>query len=76
MIAPGVVETAGLSGSFPLWPGPDRADALALDNARARSHGLVLRPLEESIDEVLEWWGERPWPDHWLKPEVEATLLD
>jgi hypothetical protein len=27
------------------------------------------------VDDVLAWWGERPWPSHWLKPEEELQLL-
>ncbi|HQU26333.1 MAG TPA: NAD-dependent epimerase/dehydratase family protein [Acidimicrobiales bacterium] len=68
------VLAAGLASRFPLWS--PRPEALStLDTARARAAGLVARPLEESVDDVLEWWGARPGPDHWLSPEDEARLL-
>ena len=43
---------------------------------RAIEHGLDLRPLDDSVDDVLEWWGERPWPENWLTSGEEATLLE
>jgi nucleoside-diphosphate-sugar epimerase len=63
-----------LGGKFPLWS-PTSENVLALDSALAVSHGLDLRPLESSVDDVVEWWGERPWPERWLTSEAEARLL-
>jgi 2'-hydroxyisoflavone reductase len=63
-----------LGGKFPLWS-PTSETVLALDSTLALSQGLALRPLEESIDDVVEWWGDRPWPEQWLTPEHEARLL-
>jgi 2'-hydroxyisoflavone reductase len=63
-----------LGGKFPLWS-PQSENVLALDSTLAVSKGLNLRPLEDSVDDVLEWWGDRAWPEQWLTPEEEARLL-
>lgn len=68
------VEAAGLASRFPLWR-PDDEPIMALDTSRARAAGLVARPLEESVDDVLEWWAGRDWPPAWLDPADEARLL-
>jgi 2'-hydroxyisoflavone reductase len=69
------VADAGLDAKFPLWS-PNSETVLALDSSRAIEHGLDLRPLDDSVDDVLEWWGERPWPENWLTSGEEATLLE
>lgn len=65
----------GLEGRFPLWTGEHSENALALDSSLALANGLQLRPLRESVDDVVCWWGDRAWPSHWLAPEREASLL-
>ncbi len=69
-----VAET-GLGRKFPLW-NPDSETVMALDSSLAIEHGLDLRPLDDSVDDVLEWWGERPWPANWLTGDEEAKLLE
>jgi 2'-hydroxyisoflavone reductase len=69
------VAEAGLGRKFPLWS-PDVETVAALDSSLAIEHGLDLRPLDDSVDDVLEWWGERPWPVNWLTSDEEATLLE
>jgi len=70
------VEHAGLSLAFPLWSGPSSEPALAVDPSKALTAGLELRPLTNSVEDVLAWWGDRPWPDSWLAADAEAGLLD
>ena len=69
------VRAAGLESRFPLWSGDDVAPIMALDCSFARSLGLDLRPLSDTVEDVVAWWGERAWPAHWLRPEDEARLL-
>jgi 2'-hydroxyisoflavone reductase len=64
-----------LESKFPLWTGATSENVLALDNSLAVSHGLDLRPLSDSIDDITSWWGERAWPKHWLSAEDETRLL-
>jgi 2'-hydroxyisoflavone reductase len=75
VVDPERVRAAGLAAKFPLWSGGQSETALALDSTKAVEHGLFLRPLEESVDDVLEWWGDRAWPAHWLSEEEERALL-
>ena len=70
----GVVR-AGLAERFPLWSGTTSETALAMDPSKAIAAGLSLRPLAESVDDVVAWWGDRPWPEHWLDADAEARLL-
>jgi 2'-hydroxyisoflavone reductase len=82
-VDPQAVVDAGLAQRFPLWSGPPEADALhagvvgmlSMDPSKALAAGLTLRPLTESVDDVVAWWGERPWPDHWLAEDAETALL-
>lgn len=76
-VDPGDVERQGLQGSFPLWSGDGHAseNSLAMDTSAALSAGLLLRNLTASVDDVVEWWDDRAWPDTWLSPEDEAALL-
>jgi 2'-hydroxyisoflavone reductase len=69
-----VAET-GLGRKFPLW-GPDSETVMALDSSLALENGLDLRPLEDSVEDVVSWWGERPWPEQWLTSDEEARLLE
>lgn len=74
-VAPERIREAHLSEKFPLWTGPQSENILAVDNARALHHGLTLRPLSQSVDEVVAWWADRPSPDHWLSASDEAQVL-
>lgn len=76
VVEPEVVRSAGLSDKFPLWAGGESETILALDNSLALSQGLDLRPLEDSVDDVVAWWKDRPWPGHWLSHDDEARLLE
>jgi 2'-hydroxyisoflavone reductase len=69
------VAEAGLGHKFPLW-NPDSETVLALDSSLAMEHGLDLRPLDDSVEDVVSWWGERTWPDQWLTGDEEARLLE
>ncbi len=79
----GAVADAGLKASFPLWSGPPKEGGahhgsygmLAMDPSKALAEGLTLRPLADSVDDVVAWWGDRPWPDHWLSEDAERSLL-
>jgi 2'-hydroxyisoflavone reductase len=64
-----------LAGKFPLWSGHVGGGLMAVDSSLAYSHGLTLRPLEDSVDDVVEWWGDRAWPEHWLTSDDEGRLL-
>jgi hypothetical protein len=74
-VDPALVEARGLSASFALWSGPTSEAMLTMDNAKAVGHGLVTRPLESSVDDVVAWWGDREWPGHWLGEADERALL-
>jgi 2'-hydroxyisoflavone reductase len=69
------VAESGLERKFPLWS-PDRENIMALDSSLALDHGLDLRPLEDSVEDVMSWWDERPWPESWLSGDEEARLLE
>ncbi len=70
-----LVRARVLEHSFPLW-GRSSENVMALDSSLALSKGLDLRPLEDSVDDVVEWWGDRAWPEQWLTSEAEAALLE
>ncbi|HEY7931382.1 MAG TPA: NAD-dependent epimerase/dehydratase family protein [Acidimicrobiales bacterium] len=74
-VDPTAVLDANLADRFPLWSGPSSQTMLAMDPAKALAHGLNLRPIEESVDDVVAWWGARDWPKHWLGPVEERALL-
>ena len=74
-VSPSQVTEAGLDAKFPLWTGPRSVNGLAVDASLALHHGLVLRPLEQSIDDVVTWWADRPCPEHWLTSDDEARLV-
>jgi 2'-hydroxyisoflavone reductase len=63
-----------LAGKFPLWGTYEHV--LALDSSLALSNGLDLRPLEDSVDDIVEWWSDRAWPEQWLASADEARLLN
>ena len=60
---------------FPLWAGPQSEPIMNMSNVKAVSLGLTPRSLEESIDDVIKWFGGQTWPSHWLSEEEEASLL-
>ncbi|MGC2486136.1 MAG: NAD-dependent epimerase/dehydratase family protein [Acidimicrobiales bacterium] len=68
------IAEAKLGRKFPLWS-PQPQSIMALDSSLALSEGLALRPLADSVDDVLEWWADRAWPEHWLSAETETRLL-
>ncbi len=74
-VDPEVVERSGLQSSFPLWPGRSSQPGLDVESALAEANGLSLRPLEESVDDVVAWWGDRAWPSHWHTGENARRLL-
>ncbi len=69
------VTQMGLAGKFPLWTGSLSETMLAMSNEKARSLGLTLRSLEESIDDTVAWFADRTWPEQWLTSEEEQRLL-
>jgi 2'-hydroxyisoflavone reductase len=75
-VDPAVVERTGHGGDFPLWSGATSESALAMDPSKALAAGLALRPLADSVDDVVAWWGDRPWPGHWLTEDAERALLE
>ncbi len=75
VVDPERVRAAGLEGKFPLWSLGGDETALAMDSSRAIGAGLFLRPLEESVADVLDWWGDREWPENWLTGDEELSLL-
>lgn len=74
-IPPEVVDEHDLASKFPLWSGPVSETMLSMDPSKALAHGLCLRPLEESIDDVVSWWADRQWPEHWLTDEEQQALV-
>jgi hypothetical protein len=74
-VSPEAVERHGAAGKFPLWGGPTNELVMEMDPSAAIAAGLQLRPLAQSVDDVVEWWQDRPWPDHWLTGDEEAALL-
>lgn len=74
-ISPDRVSELHLDSKFPLWTGAQSVTALAVNPAAAIAAGLKYRTLRDSVDDVLAWWSERPWPSHWLTAEEESQLL-
>lgn len=74
-ITPDQVINAHLEAKFPLWTGAKSENMCDVDSSLALANGLKLRPLEESIDDVVAWWGNREWPDRWLTSSEEESLL-
>jgi 2'-hydroxyisoflavone reductase len=64
-------------GALPMWLAPDRLDAsLIASGARARAAGLILRPLEDTVRDILaEPPGAEP-PVERLSLERERSLLE
>jgi len=74
VVSPEEVRAEGLADKFPLWS-PVVENVAALDSSLALSQGLQLRPLDDSVDDVVEWWGDREWPKRWLTSDEESRLL-
>ncbi|MGH3732813.1 MAG: NAD-dependent epimerase/dehydratase family protein [Acidimicrobiales bacterium] len=69
------VAEAKLGRRFPLWsPAPEAV--MALDSSLALAQGLSLRPLEDSVEDVVSWWSDQPWPPQWLNNDKEVRLLE
>ena len=64
-----------LDGRFPLWSGTTNPTVLAVDPAKALGAGLRCRALRESVEDVVQWWGDREGPSWWLTREQEAMLV-
>jgi hypothetical protein len=47
-----------------------------MDPSLALANGLSLRALADSVDDVVSWWGDRPWPGHWLTDDEERVLVE
>lgn len=76
VLRPDAVRDADAADKFPLSNLGESANYIhALDSSLAIADGLDLRALEDSVDDVLEWWGERTWPTHWLTSDLETHLL-
>ncbi|MGH9019406.1 MAG: NAD-dependent epimerase/dehydratase family protein [Acidimicrobiales bacterium] len=75
VVEPERVAALGWEAKFPLWSGGGDETVMAVSSAKALSHGLFLRPLGDSVSEVLEWWGDRVWPERWLGEDDERRLL-
>lgn len=69
------INDLGCRDRFPLWNGVVSDFALCLNSQKAKNNGFTMRPLEDTVNDVVEWWGERPWPSQWLTPLDESRLL-
>jgi 2'-hydroxyisoflavone reductase len=74
-ISPRHIKSHHLESRFPLWSGSTSETALAVDPAKAVAAGLGLRPLSESVEDVIGWWDDRVAPSWWLTREQEAMLV-
>lgn len=70
-----VISDLGFRDHFPLWNDVVSDFALSLSSQKALGSGLSMRPIEDSVDDVVTWWGERTWPPNWLTPFDESRLL-
>ncbi len=66
---------------LPIWNPPigDSAGSALVSPARAVRHGLRFRPLDQTVQDTLEWHKQRPLPQQTLRaglsPQREAELL-
>jgi 2'-hydroxyisoflavone reductase len=74
-ISPRHIKSHHLETRFPLWSGSSSETALAVDPAKAVAAGLTFRDLADSVEDVIEWWGDRESPSWWLTREQEAMLV-
>jgi 2'-hydroxyisoflavone reductase len=61
-------------GALPIWipPGGDDTGAVLISPARAVSHGLGFRPLEQTVRDTLEWQKQRPAAQQTLRVGLSA----
>jgi 2'-hydroxyisoflavone reductase len=71
-----LIKRQHLETKFPLFSGANSETVLRVDPAKAIAAGLILRNLDESVDDVVAWWSDREWPSWWLQPEEERALLN
>jgi 2'-hydroxyisoflavone reductase len=65
-------------GAYPLLLPKELGDLWTVNSERAQKLGLVYRPLEETLRDVIEWTKTRPADYQWtagLSSEQEAALL-
>jgi 2'-hydroxyisoflavone reductase len=74
-ISPRHIKSHHLETRFPLWSGSNSETALAVDPAKAIAAGLTFRDLSDSVEDVIEWWGDRDAASWWLTREQEAMLV-
>jgi 2'-hydroxyisoflavone reductase len=74
-ISPRHIKSHHLETRFPLWSGSNSETALAVDPAKAVDAGLTFRDLSDSVEDVIEWWGDRDVASWWLTREQEAMLV-
>jgi 2'-hydroxyisoflavone reductase len=74
-ISPRHIKSHHLDSRFPLWSGSKSETALAVDPAKAVAAGLTFRGLSESVEDVIDWWGDHEAPSWWLTREQEAMLV-
>lgn len=74
-ISPGPIKSHHLDTRFPLWTGSTSETAQAVDPAKAVAAGLTLRDLSDSVEDVIQWWGDREAPNWWLTREQEEMLV-
>ena len=78
-VEPDTLLTLGVEPwiDVPLWPSAEFAGFHEIDGRAAFRHGLRVRPLAETIRDVLAWETENGgvWTRRGLTPEREAALL-
>jgi 2'-hydroxyisoflavone reductase len=62
------------AGALPIWiaPGSEEAGAVLISPARAVSHGLHFRPLEQTVRDTLAWHKQRPTAQQALQVGLSA----
>ena len=74
-ISPRHIKSHHLDSRFPLWSGSKSEPALAVAPAKDVAAGLTFRGLSESVEDVIDWWGDHEAPSWWLTREQEAMLV-
>jgi 2'-hydroxyisoflavone reductase len=74
-ISPRHIKSHHLDNRFPLWSGSASETVLCVNPAKALAAGLTLRPLSDSVEDVIAWWDDREAPSWWLTREQEAMLV-
>lgn len=74
-----VEQKAGPWVEVPLWvPGGGAEGLFSVDSSKAVAHGLVFRPIAETVRDTIAWDATRPGDREWragLKAEKEAEIL-